>query len=42
MTTGIGLEIGFVGFKKKQKENVLLLTGSLAVVGIDDDDSDKK
>lgn len=27
---------------KKKKENVFLLTGSLAVVRIDDDDSDKK
>lgn len=29
-------------FKKKQKENGLVLTGSTAVVRIDDDDSDKE
>lgn len=32
----------FESFMKKNKENVFLLTGSLAVVRIDDDDSNKK
>lgn len=41
ISAGIELHC-FESFMKKNKENVSLLTGSLAVVRIDDDDSNKK